>query len=380
METIQVPFHEGHHFLGEGGWQEVLYGVRDETKRLSELHDGFSKTVTSTVVKELQGVRAEIKSHIAAIEKEAGVLGDEVDKEVRNALVPDPASPLADVAALSLNKQRASSAAQLTQLQSSIEVFSTSSEPMLPQHDPYLGHIAVSKQLTKQVHKESKSRRIPSALIPRRCSRSPPRPSLADDYQAALIRFQQQQPTFEETIAKNIQSAARLYEEAKKTRDADIAASHHKISELLQSVSPTAEYEFYSSQEGTVLDPNTPSRSVNAISFPGLNHASSKPIKEGHLERKKRFTKSYKESYYVLTPSGYLHERTTSDPSNTSAPGFSIFLPESTLGVPAKESDKSHKFHVSFAAVFAEEREADDGSLFVRSRATRRTRVLSRPR
>lgn len=94
------------------------------------------------------------------------------------------------------------------------------------------------------------------------------------------------------------------------------------------------------------MDPNTPPRDVHNIQFPGLDHTSTKPIKEGPLERKKRFTKSYREGTYVLTPSGYLHERRDADPTNTDSPGFSLFLPECSLGVPAKESDKSHKFHV----------------------------------
>ena len=77
-----------------------------------------------------------------------------------------------------------------------------------------------------------------------------------------------------------------------------------------------------------------------------MNHASTQPLREGYLERKKRFTKKYTESYYVLTPSGYLHERRSPNAADTTAPGFSLFLPECSLSAPAKASDKSHKFHV----------------------------------
>ncbi|ORY64622.1 hypothetical protein BCR35DRAFT_354988 [Leucosporidium creatinivorum] len=297
QETIQVPFHEGHQFLGEGGWQEVLYSVRDQTKILADHHSALGNTIEKTVVKELEGVRSELKAHITAIEKEAGALADEVEKE------------------------RATSASHLTQLSSGLDTFDNSSEQMLPQHDPYLSHIAVSKQLHKQVLKEN-------------------------DLQASIIRFQQQQPTFEENIAKQIQSACRLYDEAKATKVKEIEAVEKEIAAALQRVSPTAEYEYASSKPGFTIDPNSPARDVNAISFPGLNHPATQAIKEGYLERKKRFTKSYKESFYILSPSGYLHERRTNDPANTNAPGFSLFLPECSLGAPAKESDKSHKFHV----------------------------------
>ena len=103
----------------------------------------------------------------------------------------------------------------------------------------------------------------------------------------------------------------------------------------------------YKNKEGNgLIDPNAPTRAVDAISFPGMNHGATQALREGHLERKKRFTKSYTESYFILTPSGYLHERKSSDPSNTTMPAFSLFLPECSLGPASKESDKSHKFHV----------------------------------
>lgn len=69
--------------MGEGGWQEVLYNVRDKTKILSELHANYAVTIEKTVVQELEGVRAELKSHISALEKEASTIADEVEKEVR---------------------------------------------------------------------------------------------------------------------------------------------------------------------------------------------------------------------------------------------------------------------------------------------------------
>lgn len=134
--------------------------------------------------------------------------------------------------------------------------------------------------------------------------------SRPDDLQAALIRFQQQQPQFEENIAKSIQSAADLYNKALLVEQKEVAALQEKIADALQRVDADAEWKFYTSrQETTLIDPNTPLRSIDAIAFPGQNHASTSPIKEGYLERKKRFSKKYTESYYVLTPSGYLHER-----------------------------------------------------------------------
>ncbi|KAL8280370.1 hypothetical protein RQP46_007287 [Phenoliferia psychrophenolica] len=296
-DTIQVPFHEGHYFMGDGGFQEVLYEVRDNNKALAENHSLFAGRIDEGVVRDLEAVRTEIKSHIAAIEKEAGVLATEVAKE------------------------RASSAALLTHLQSGIEVFETSQTHMLAKDDPYLTHRYTATQLAKQVHKEN-------------------------DLQGSLIRFQQQQPSYEAGLVKSIQLACHKFDEAKKTQQEELAKLQAATAASLQRVAPDAEYNFYASHEGAVLDPNTPYRQTDAITFPGHEHPATVPIKEGTLERKKRWTKAYKEAHYVLSASGYLHERRTTDDANATRPPFSLFLPECSLGTPAGPNDKSHKFHV----------------------------------
>lgn len=78
--------------MGEGGWQEVLYEVRDRTKNLAEHHTTLANTLEQTVVRQLEGIRADIKAHISAIEKEAGALAIEVDKEVSIPSYPSQAA------------------------------------------------------------------------------------------------------------------------------------------------------------------------------------------------------------------------------------------------------------------------------------------------
>ncbi|GAA6058181.1 hypothetical protein JCM3770_004083 [Rhodotorula araucariae] len=298
METIQVPFHEGHVFSPDG-WQAVLYDVRDNTKLLSERHANFASTIEQTVIRELEGVRSEIKQHITQVEKEASALANDVEKE------------------------RETSKHHLLELQNGIDTFENSSTQMLPQKDPYLSHHLVRNQLKKQVIKEN-------------------------DLQTALIRFQQQQPAFEESVAKSIQAAARHYTEAHLVEVQEVQALHEKIAAALQRVEPDAEWKYYLSRpENGLIDPNTPFRSIEAIQFPGQGHASTTVLKEGYIERKKRFSKKYTESYYVLTPSGYLHERRSANAEDTTAPGFSLFLPECSLSAPSKENNKSQKCHIS---------------------------------
>ena len=140
-----------------------------------------------------------------------------------------------------------------------------------------------------------------------------PAPRHPDDLQAAVIRFQQQQPEFEERVAREIQTACKAYDDEREIQMREMEELQDKIAEALQRVDPKAEWEFFASRtENSLIDPHAPQRSVDAIQFPGQNHASTNPLKVGFLERKKRFSKKYTESFYVLTPSGYLHERRSS--------------------------------------------------------------------
>ena len=116
----------------------------------------------------------------------------------------------------------------------------------------------------------------------------------------------------------------------------------------MKSVSPDTEWIAFAARSDHLLDPETPLRNPDHINYPGKDDPSVIPVHTGLLERKKRFTSSYKEGYYVLTPSGYLHEHASSDSysGNQSAPKLSVFLPNCTLGAPSGAHATSHKFHI----------------------------------
>jgi len=110
---------------------------------------------------------------------------------------------------------------------------------------------------------------------------------------------------------------------------------------------PDREWVSFAARSDHLLDPETPLRNPDMIDYPGKNDPSVTPIHTGMLERKKRFTKSYKEGFYVLTAAGYLHEYASSDPTTATHPIWSLFLPACTLGPPSSATTaKSHKFHI----------------------------------
>jgi len=118
------------------------------------------------------------------------------------------------------------------------------------------------------------------------------------------------------------------------------------LAEHMSSLQADSEWIAFSARSDHLLDPETPLRNPETISYPSKEDPSVLPVHTGLLERKKRFTRAYKESYFVLTAAGFLHEYASSDSSSGGSPLFSLFLPMCTLGPPSTSTSKSHKFHI----------------------------------
>ena len=115
----------------------------------------------------------------------------------------------------------------------------------------------------------------------------------------------------------------------------------------MKSVQPNTEWIAFAARSDHLLDPETPLRNPEHINYPGKDDPSVIAINTGMLDRKKRFTKSYSEGFYVLTAAGYLHEHTSSDVTKHPEPRLSIFLPNCTLGAPTGVHARSHKFSIT---------------------------------
>lgn len=185
--------------------------------------------------------------------------------------------------------------------------------------------------------------------------------------------MQQNSAHFEEGIVRSIQSAWSTFDEWQGRMSVSVQETWKHLGHAMANMEPDREWISFAARSDHLLDPDTPLRNPDVsrfeplfspspsradldpllplplqhIDYPGKDDPSVVPVHVGLLERKKRFTKSYKESYYVLTPAGYLHEYATSDPYSQQHPIFSLFLPACTLGPPSTSStSKSHKFHI----------------------------------
>lgn len=106
----------------------------------------------------------------------------------------------------------------------------------------------------------------------------------------------------------------------------------------IQAVPADFEWVNFSSRcADRLANPNEPARCVEAIQFPNMDHASTKPLIEGSLERKSRNKLSWGLStgYYVVTAAKFLHEFKDSDDTRQDPkPELSIYLPDAIIGAP----------------------------------------------
>ncbi|KIJ62998.1 hypothetical protein HYDPIDRAFT_188870 [Hydnomerulius pinastri MD-312] len=297
--VIQVPFRSGNQFLGEGGLQDVYYNIRDKTRVIADQHANLGRTIDSSIVQHLQKLRTEIKAHIKNVQNDTGKL------------------------ATSVAKERELSTKMIGDLATSISVFKNTPMSVTTKSDPYVANVTVARQLQKQVHEEN-------AL------------------QKSIIIMQQNSAHFEEGIVRAIQSAWQTFDEWQSRMSSSVQDTWRVLGESMSSLAPDREWISFSARSDHLLDPETPLRNPETILYPSKEDPSVIAVHTGHLERKKRFTRTYREAYYVLTPAGFLHEYASSDPSHIGGhlPVFSLFLPACTLGPPSSASAKSHKFHI----------------------------------
>lgn len=196
---------------------------------------------------------------------------------------------------------------------------SASNNKIEPQHDPYVLRRGINHRLNKQVIEENNSRNDTIAV---QNSFSAFEGHVIQTVQLALN-------TFFQFMGGQLDQQRALY--------GDIISNSQKI---------PLEYEwdlFVKRNDGILIDPAAPPRSFSNISFPNQEHASTKPLLEGTLERKSRaIIKGFSTGYYVVTPARYLHGfKDNDDFAKDPTPELSLYLPDCIIG-----AIDGVKFHV----------------------------------
>jgi hypothetical protein len=162
--------------------------------------------------------------------------------------------------------------------------------------------------------------------------------------QKSIVIMQQNSAYFEEAIVRYLQSAWQTFHHWQARAYHSNQESFHNIAQSMEHLAPDREWISFAARADHLRDPDTPLRDPADINYPSMDDPAVVPVHVGNLERKKRYTRTYNENYFVLTPAGFIHEYASSDPS---APGgqtvlFSLFLPACTLGPPGTRTNKFH--------------------------------------
>ena len=302
-QTVSDPLKEGHHFEQSlGGIAGLFENLRSNTQvstfsrtnriklnpsqGIANSHLETEKNLKGTVLPILDRLHQEIKNKTKELQKGAVKGSKEVDK-ARN------------------NTQK-----YIELLGQHTAAFSSSGGKVEPSNDPYIIQRGIKYRLNKQVLEENNNRHD-------------------------LISVQDQFAAFESHIIQTFQQAMQAFIQAVGGQSERQKAMYSDVVATTQNIPLDFEWQgFIKRNSGTMIDPSAPQRSVSNISFPNENHASTRPLIAGSLERKSRVAlKGYDTGYYVVTPSKFLHQFKDDDDFRTDpTPELSLYLPDCTIG------------------------------------------------
>lgn len=189
--------------------------------------------------------------------------------------------------------------------------FESSGGKVSPAEDPYVIQRGIYYRLNKQVLEENNNRQD-------------------------LISVENNFATFEHHLIEVIQQALASFNQFIGGQAQRVQSMYADMLATAQRIPPDFEWKGFVNRNGSLLiDPNGAPRSVDSIGFANQNHKATQPLIEGTLERKSRnvLSTGYSTGYYVVTPSGFLHEFKDNDNFRKDpVPELSIYLPDAVVG------------------------------------------------
>lgn len=278
-------------FLQSGGIDDAVQILRTYHKSaIAEANK--SKEIENDVILALVGLRNDLNQKIKEIKNLSGDFKNSVDKEM-------------DVTRRTVNH-----------LQEGLGQADADPSQMVGKSDPYLLKLAVDRQVEKQIDEENYLHQ-------------------------AYLNLEASGRELESIVVGEIQKAYNAYAGILR-READ--GAYNTIEELRTgSIAMPKDHEWneFVSNDEHFIDPRIPVRVPENIHYPGRDNYLAQAIREGLMERKSKYLKSYTAGWYVLTPT-HLHEFKSADKAQ--APIMSLYLPEQKLGSQSSAGASSNKF------------------------------------
>ena len=241
---------------------------------------------------------------------------DRLHKEIKNKA--KELSSGAQKSAKEVEKARNNTQKHIELLGQHSATFDSSFGKMDAHNDPYIVQRGIFHRLNKQVLEENNNKHDLVSV----------QNNFATFENHVIEIMQQSLMSFNQIVGMQMQKNQQLY--------ADMLGAAQRVPMDFEWVN------FATRNQHMLVDPDSPDRTVESITFPNQNHKSTKPLIEGTLSRKSRNKLSmagYSAGYYVVTPSKFLHGFKDNDNyRNDPTPDISLYLPDATIG--ATNGDK----------------------------------------
>ncbi|KAK4549518.1 hypothetical protein LTR36_006515 [Oleoguttula mirabilis] len=313
LKTVSHPLKEGHHFdQSLGGVAGMFDNIRSNTQGISNSHYESAKTLKGAVLPIFERLHTELKNKTKELTKGAGKGAKIVDKA------------------------RGTSQKHIELLGQHTAAFDSTGGSVKALDDPYVLQRQVYHRLNRQVIEENSNR---------------------DD----LLSVQNSFARFEAHIVQTFQTGMSQFNQVVTHQAEQTRTMYGDMIGVTQRMTPDFEWNGFVRRNNNVLiDPASPKRSLEAISFPNQDHRSTQPLIAGSLERKGKLLKRYDTGFYVVTPSKYLHEfKTDDDFAKDPTPENSLYLPDCLIGAVdgvkfnVKGKDASKKLGLSMSHEYA---------------------------
>lgn len=267
---------------------QVIRCAKHETKQrqgISNSHAETAKTLKGSVLPIFERLHTEIKNKTKELTKGAGKGGKLVDKA------------------------RQTSQKHIEQLGQHTAAFESTGGKISAHEDPYVLQRGVYHRLNKQIIEENNNR---------------------NDIIAVQNSFAQ----FEAHILTTIQNGLTQFNQVVGTQAEQTRTHYGNMTSTASQIAPDHEWNGFVQRNNQVLiDPNAPPRTMSNITFPNQNHRATEPVVAGSLEKKGKLLKKYESSFWVITPSKYMHEfKTDDDFAKDPVPETSLYLPDCMIG------------------------------------------------
>lgn len=187
-----------------------------------------------------------------------------------------------------------------------------------PSDDPVLLRSAADAQMTAQITKEN-------------------------ELLKAALSWQDKSEAFEKEIFGKVNALWKTYEAAHSNMLLENQQRSVFLSANVDSTEPQAEWAHFASLNH-LIPADTQPKTLDSVLYPHKDDPLTIPIKEGILDRQKKFIRTWQTgAYWVLTPSGNLHSYHDSS-APLAKPNLSIPLSACSLGpLPSPEADAKGK-------------------------------------